>query len=204
MSHRWRGKPDGETLAAQEMEVEEHDLATKYVNDLIKMHEEAEQKPDFCSRVLGYELGAIESRGVSQLPRPESRQVSEARRRSSITRSQITSQTATAGHIPLNTRTSNEIPKHSMSQFSPGAHVTTPSPTLTSGRPMYRHPSMPHAFNSNLYDHFPQNDELTAISHTLLGNEFMELDRIITLDGTSFSLDIESGWPAYAGGQVYE
>ena len=31
-----------------------------------------------------------------------------------------------------------------------------------------------------------QDDELTAMSHMLLGNQFLEMDRVITLDGTEF------------------
>lgn len=35
------------------------------------------------------------------------------------------------------------------------------------------------------------DDELTAMSHILLGQQFLEMDRVITLDGTDF--DIEMG-----------
>lgn len=32
------------------------------------------------------------------------------------------------------------------------------------------------------------DDELTAMSHILLGQQFLEMDRVITLDGTDFEM----------------
>lgn len=36
------------------------------------------------------------------------------------------------------------------------------------------------------------DDELTAMSHILLGQQFLEMDRVITLDGTDFDIDMNS------------
>ena len=208
MSRRWRGKYEGESEASQEANEEDLDLAAKYARDLLKMNEDAQHEVDFSSKVLGYKMGSNEAKGVSQLPRsepsPRIALTPQAHRRPSIASSQTKSPIMTARHVPANIHTSHELPRNSLSQFSPRAHITTPSPTYVSGRPAYRHPSISHTFNNIPFEHFPQNDELTAISHTLLGNEFMELDRIITLDGTDFSMGMGNGWPTYSGPQAYE
>lgn len=36
------------------------------------------------------------------------------------------------------------------------------------------------------------DDELTAMSHILLGQQFLEMDRVITLDGTDFDIDMST------------
>jgi len=202
MSRRWRGESKNESREQEVMEGEDLDLAAKYARDLLKMHEDAQQDPEFCSRVLGYRLGSNEAKGVSQLPRSESRSSTGTPRE----RLPSTSTPTISHHIPSQIRTDLEMSRRSsLSQFSPRTHVSMPSPTFTSGRSLYRQPSISHGYNNMPFERFPQNDELTAISHTLLGNEFMELDRIITLDGTDFSINMGNGWPDYSGGgQVYE
>lgn len=37
------------------------------------------------------------------------------------------------------------------------------------------------------------DDELTAMSHILLGQQFLEMDRVITLDGADFDIEM-SAW----------
>lgn len=36
------------------------------------------------------------------------------------------------------------------------------------------------------------DDELTAMSHILLGQQFLEMDRVITLDGTDFDINMNA------------
>lgn len=36
------------------------------------------------------------------------------------------------------------------------------------------------------------DDELSAMSHILLGQQFMDMDRVITLDGTNFAIDLNN------------
>ncbi|KAH6675845.1 fungal-specific transcription factor domain-containing protein [Halenospora varia] len=43
------------------------------------------------------------------------------------------------------------------------------------------------------YDRESVDDDLTAMSSALLGQQFLEMDRVITFDGTNFSMDI-NGW----------
>jgi len=202
MSRRWRGESEGDNQEPGIVEGYEHDLAAKYARDLSKMHEDAQHEQDFCSRVLGYKLGSNEAKGVFQLP------LSESRSSAAIPRERLQSiSTTTIGrHFPPQTPADIEMPTSSgISQFSPRTHIGTPSPTFTSSRPVYRQPSMSRGYSNVPFERFPQNDELTAITHTLLGNEFLELDRIITLDGTDFSMNIGNGWQAYEGeAQVYE
>ncbi|KAH9210023.1 fungal-specific transcription factor domain-containing protein [Leptodontidium sp. 2 PMI_412] len=45
------------------------------------------------------------------------------------------------------------------------------------------------------YDSVSVDDELTAMSNTLLGQQFLEMDRVITYDGTNFAIDLD-GWPS--------
>jgi len=203
MSRRWQGKYAQDSQKLRKLNTEESDLAAKYAGDLLKMHEDAQQEANFCSRVLGYKSGSINTIASTQLPRSECTQAASglSQGRASLAQLQTTSPTAMTSQIPTSISTRHELPLSNILQPSPQTHITTPSPTT--GRPMLRPPSMSHTFNNLPFEHFPQNDELTAISHTLLGNEFMELDRIITLDGTDFSLDIGT-WPTYLGPQVFD
>lgn len=40
------------------------------------------------------------------------------------------------------------------------------------------------------FDRDSVDDELTAMSNTLLGQQFLEMDRVITFDGTNFAMDM--------------
>lgn len=51
--------------------------------------------------------------------------------------------------------------------------------------------SNPGLMNMN-YPGEMMDDELTAMSHVLLGQQFLEMDRVITLDGTDFDIDMSS------------
>jgi hypothetical protein len=42
------------------------------------------------------------------------------------------------------------------------------------------------------YDAESVEDELTVMSNVLLGQQFLEMDRVITFDGTNFAIDMNN------------
>ena len=213
MSRRWQGKSPIEPLETESITLDEDatDLAANYAQELLKLHSDAEQDRDFCSKVLGYENGKMYSKGfkgLSQLPsnmiRRQAAEASlqgEERPPTHSRNHSLTSQNGMTYGNPLSLQLPDDhAQEHSgqqMPYFPPG--IATSSPTFPNGgphNPMYRQPSMSHGYNNMGY---AQNeDELTAISHTLLGTEFLGLDRVITLNDTDFSMNF-AGWENFNG-----
>jgi hypothetical protein len=77
-------------------------------------------------------------------------------------------------------------------QASPNAWPSLPSyPPMTGDLPSttrLRNGSQ----TNGAYDAESVEDELTVMSNMLLGQQFLEMDRVITFDGTNFAIDMNN------------
>ena len=122
--------------------------------------------------------------------------------------------------ILINALAGRDVNHHSLfsaSQASPsistssGAKPANHNPEVTSSRTHYSNSSvmspdvkltysMPNTVIQSEPGHLHGEtegsaDELTAMSHTLLGQQFTEMDRVFTLNGTDFAFDV-GAWDA--------
>jgi hypothetical protein len=197
------------------MDKSSHDLAANYARDLIAMHSCAEGDDNFCARILGYQKEDKQSsHGLCQLPTSGYRDFETETRTSQAPDAQLpkryegenVSPLTSTHRLPPNLRLSNDSSVQQLQYFSPTNHVSTPNGTFQGSQlpnpSMYRR-SNSQSFNNMAFESFaPNDDELTAISHTLLGNDFMEMDRVITFDGTDFSMNL-GGWGSLSGSQQF-
>lgn len=214
MSRRWQGFHS--TRSAPEEHVEmATDLANQYANQLELYHITFQQKPSFCLEVLGYSKATSDASVDSLLPSFNS-QSSVSRIEPHSTRQHFTP----SGQQPLTQSrgTWSQDPSrhfHSASFSSSQIENTSPqmpintfsNPSLHGGS--WQDPPTSYATaqnTSNLrnfaagtptsFNYAPDaavDDELTAMSDMLLGQQFLEMDRVITFDGTNFALDM-NGW----------
>ncbi|KAK2746163.1 hypothetical protein FQN55_005792 [Onygenales sp. PD_40] len=83
---------------------------------------------------------------------------------------------------PLQHRAASISPSQTrgLSSYPPLSTTTRPSSQLP---PQYQHQHQPADLPTN------KEDELSLISHVLLGQQFLEMDRVISFDDTTFVLD---------------
>jgi hypothetical protein len=209
MSTRWQGKRSSEPDQSTSLDTDNEatDLAAKYARDLIEMHAGAQEDPEFCDRALGYKkepkaiseahlLSNFENGGAQQalhhsVPGDEGQSLSPKAKGRRVPRPNLNSSNDSSAQQPV--------------YFSSPNHVNTPKSAFAGAQ----FPSPVYGRSASLgfgmpYDAFPSNDdELTAISHTLLANDFMEMDRVITFDGTDFSMSL-AGWPDLSNSQQFQ
>jgi hypothetical protein len=91
-----------------------------------------------------------------------------------------------------NPPTGRSIPQHLEKTVT--ANVPHTTLTTTSTSPRNNHDMGPHHTNTHEERLNPDSDtfgdELTAMSHALLGPQFAEMDRVFTLNGTEFTFDM--------------
>lgn len=206
MSKRWQGYQWSTSELASAT-----DLANQYANQLESFHAAFIQRPGFCQEVLGYSRNKSNVSVDSLLPM-FTREVSHMGPRSPLQPS-ISSHAQTEAHSPdkrpwkqptvsmnknslynaqnhspqLQNYTMNPPSLHSPRSWqTPRMSYATPQETTN-----FRKPAAGTTLSSN-YDS-ARDDELTAVSNMLLGQQFLEMDRVITFDGTNFALEM-SGW----------
>jgi hypothetical protein len=212
MSRRWQG-----FLVRENDQVERQDLdaAAKYALELEELHARCLSDANYRMDNFGYSDESSNSVSPATVPRHEgsaSSQSSQVRRQSFNHRPAETTSPPTR---PSNTNRRRSLYAHRQSFSSASGPFNAPQ----NGRlqPLEMHPMASPSNgmridpleggstggnpgginNSGLVNmNYPgeiMDDELTAMSHILLGQQFLEMDRVITLDGTDFDIDM-SNW----------
>lgn len=218
MSRRWQGQ---EPLDQQNSSNEKGpSIAAQYAMELESFHASFVNQPQFCMNVLGYSQDSAGRTVDSLLPSifspyptsPDTVQSPSQRHHvanfynnpmpgtnGSASHPNITHQPARMGgqRYPIETSSpqhTTRTPRTSISNL--GNHEWQ---TLHNSQPvgMPSNMQVPHnTMQPNIdYDSVSVDDELTAMSNTLLGQQFLEMDRVITYDGTNFAIDLD-GWPS--------
>jgi hypothetical protein len=216
MSRRWRGFPADCELQSPKEQVDSAipDLAAQYAAQLESFHESFSQNPRYCMDVLGYSRNSSTSGVDSLLPFLRLNQSSpKVTSHFSPARSepQIRWQSVPASNnihnnreiepsdsrSPFESRSSNEMPRNSDEVRGPDQASVNAWPSLPSYQPMTGDLSsitrLRNGSHTNgAYDAESVEDELTVMSNVLLGQQFLEMDRVITFDGTNFAIDMNS------------
>lgn len=212
MSRRWCG------YAAHDKS-EQHtpslDLAGQYAIQLENFYELFYKDPQQCTNVLGYSTTPATANQDSLLPLlpvsplphmvdnppfSASHQVSPSDFQGQHSEGKLAERLSypSLGNIS-HTFGPHENPEISSNQGSgESLEYNTQIPHIwPDGRPSRGTSKIPDyrttAQNPMDYDRESVDDDLTAMSSTLLGQQFLEMDRVITFDGTNFSMDI-NGW----------
>lgn len=216
MSRRWQGYQQPEQQSASNETGS--DIAAQYAMQLESFHTSFLNNPQFCMNVLGYsqESGSnVDSllpftltafptspntvQSPSQHQRPPNFQKANSRAQANGSASQANAPHSLAGmndtRFPVETT-------------SPQNAVRTPRGSIVNlGNHEWQNFHNPQAMGlssgiqasqNNVppnidYDSVSVDDELTAMSNALLGQQFLEMDRVITYDGTNFAIDLD-GW----------
>ncbi|KAL1968631.1 hypothetical protein VTN77DRAFT_1457 [Rasamsonia byssochlamydoides] len=110
---------------------------------------------------------------------------------------------------PRNADASIVHPTHQQDPAGIVSHLSSPAnhniPTTNVETSRRDHPTGPENNNNRQNidgcggDKNTTEDELTMMSNVLLGQQFSELDRVITLDGTDFAFDLSMSYNSYWG-----
>ena len=213
MSKRWQGYllEDNEALDRADL-----DAAAKYALKLEELHARCMTDKNYRMDIFGYSDETPKSTGSSGSPSAVSRHDASPSSQSSHVRTQSlnqhTAETTGATHrssfshgrpmYPIQSQSSPAGPfnpqsgrlpsvdRHNMVSPSSGMRMNlTEGGNRTGSTPGGM--SNPGLMNMN-YPGEMMDDELTAMSHVLLGQQFLEMDRVITLDGTDFDIDMSS------------
>lgn len=186
MSRRWCGKL-GTSSTQADRPSSGLDLAGQYAALLEEFHAALLQHPGYCMGVLGYNkdpaIGSVDcllpyigsSRHIPLL-RTQDRQATK--------NFDQTPESANGCHFeraPRDTDSGNATAPAS------NGHLWGEA-----GSSSNHHDGMAQ-LNTD-FDTNSVEDELTAMSNVLLGQQFLEMDRVITYDGTNFAIDLD-GWP---------
>lgn len=142
-------------------------LASLYASQLRTMHTICQADPDYKIDVLGY------SNDLVHYSTPFS--TSLHKRGAASSQNPPTHPQQTTSHM-------SEGPSH-LGIFSPGTQLN--SPGSSESNHIIR--SSPQQTLNTRNDSQSQLDGLTAISHTLMNNDFLSMDRIISLDDMIFA-----------------
>lgn len=208
MSRRWQGvNAFSGSDAELNQNTDELDVAAKYALQLQKLHAKCVEEPDFAIEILCYS-GALPGMGPENihnsitLPR-RTINAQSARYKNSMADIHSPPQGLTRRRqstaAPLRRDSENYRAQQSpASSNSPGArtiygshntdrlNATSPSTTLANHMLNSSMTGMPYT-NENI------EDELAMMSNDLLGQQFQQMDRVITYDGTDFAFDL-SNW----------
>ncbi|MAD87696.1 MAG: hypothetical protein CL912_32450 [Deltaproteobacteria bacterium] len=216
MSRRWQGY---QQLGQQSSTTERgSDIAAQYAMQLENFHTSFLNNPQFCMNVLGYSqdsgsnvdsllpftLSAFPTspntiQSPSQHQRAASYQKANPRAQANGSAAQANISHQTVGindaRYPIETSSPQNAVKTSRgSMVTLGNHEwqnfhNPQTMGLSSGMQASQN-NMPPNID---YDSVSVDDELTAMSNALLGQQFLEMDRVITYDGTNFAIDLD-GW----------
>lgn len=180
MSARWQGPnlvtDDPRDLAARYASLLQV-LHSKLVDNTIELPAESLLRCDITSDIGTYQIAQSPARSDGGVRRdyiyggsPDNVQRSSS---AAINNNGYHPQQVHDGHYNrLNSHGFEKMPAH----MSNGVSMSLPSlpNTVTNENAMEQH----------------AEDELTVMSNVLLGSQFSELDRVITLDGTDFTMDM--------------
>ncbi|KAH7391643.1 fungal-specific transcription factor domain-containing protein [Cadophora sp. MPI-SDFR-AT-0126] len=217
MSRRWQGneKADQENPPNEQGS----DIAAQYAVQLEKFHTSFLNNPQFCMNVLGYSQDSAGRTVDSLLPLIYSASPTSPNTAPSPSQHQrLTSlNNNSPRHYPNGSTVHQNMTRqparmndarYPIETSSPQNAVRTPRGSITNlGNHEWQNfqssqsmglPSNMHIAQNNMqpnidYDSVSVDDELTAMSNALLGQQFLEMDRVITYDGTNFAIDLD-GW----------
>lgn len=193
MSRRWQGTSEPSTALHGGRPQHGLDLAGQYAAQLENFHTIFLRHPGHCMNVLGYVrdpfIGSIDcllpfinSRNNHVKQAYGTNQFSGTRGSENESRFE-----ATESSFPRTARISE-------SMNAAACHASAqPLPETGSVGPPRRHPADVTHLSAE-FDSSSVEDELTAMSNVLLGQQFLEMDRVITLNDTNFAIDLD-GWP---------
>jgi len=190
MSRRWKGPSATSTTLHGDHPRQVLDLAGQYAAQLEQFHAAFLQHPGHCMNVLGYSRDPAFESVDCLLPNIKSR-------RSRGSRAHATNEfNWTPG--------SESGPRFGAAESSRARMPETMNtPALHASAHLwdsagYLAPNTGHAANATRlsagFDSNSVEDELTAMSNVLLGQQFLEMDRVITFNDTNFAIDLD-GWP---------
>lgn len=221
MSRRWQGYE----IPNQQHPLYEKgpNIAAQYAMQLESFHTSFLNNPQFCMNVLGYSQDSAGRTVDSLLPSIYSTSPTSPNTVSSPAQYQHQRTTSfcnknqrprTNGSSVQSNHTQRPAgmsdPRYPVETSSPQNTVRTPRGSITTlGNHEWQnyHNSQSMGTGSNIqvphnnmqptidYDSVSVDDELTAMSNALLGQQFLEMDRVITYDGTNFAIDLD-GWPS--------
>ncbi|KAH7314333.1 fungal-specific transcription factor domain-containing protein [Rhexocercosporidium sp. MPI-PUGE-AT-0058] len=216
MSRRWQGhelldqlnspKETGSSIAAQ------------YATQLENFRSSLLSQPQFCMNILGYSQDSAGRTVDSLLPSiyyspspasPDTVLLQSQRQQIGSTYRNASRTKGFAGHSNIAHQSARmNDPRLPIDDSSPQNAIRTPRTSISNlGNHEWQtfHNSQPIGMASNMqvsqnnmqpnidYDSVSVDDELTAMSNALLGQQFLEMDRVITYDGTNFAIDLD-GW----------
>lgn len=209
MSRRWHGYflDDNDQLDREDL-----DAAAKYAMKLEELHTRCSTDKNYRMDIFAYSDETPKSTGSSGSPPTVSRYDASPSSQSSHVRTQSFQHSADASGAsarpgfnhgrPLYPIPSQTSPAGSFNPAQGGRLPPVDMHNMTSPRSVRMNPveggsnnpggiPNPALMNVN-YPGEIMDDELTAMSHILLGQQFLEMDRVITLDGTDFDIDMNS------------
>jgi hypothetical protein len=209
MSKRWQGYllEENEQLHRADL-----DAAAKYALKLEELHTRCSTDKNYRMDIFGYSEETPKSTASDGSPATVARYEASPSSQSSHGRTQTYQPIDAAGSSAMQSFNHGRSLYPIQSQSSPG-----PFPSPQAGRlpalDMHNITSPVSAMRMNPIEggthagntpggmgnqglinmNYPgeiMDDELTAMSHILLGQQFLEMDRVITLDGTDFTIDM--------------
>ncbi|KAL2071097.1 hypothetical protein VTL71DRAFT_12332 [Oculimacula yallundae] len=194
-------------------------IAGQYAMQLESFHTSILNEPQFCMNVLGYSYDSTGRTVDSLLPTfnsspptsPDTELLPSQSRQAGNTYQNLPRMNGFVGQANIVCQpTRMNDPKHPTETSSPRNVIRTPRASISnidnhewqafSGfQPMTMSSNL-HASQNMMqpnveHDSVSVDDELTAVSNVLLGQQFLEMDRVITYDGTNFAIDLD-GWPS--------
>lgn len=208
MSRRWRGLEDNSTEQTDD-DSSNLDLAGSYALQLREYHEKCQGNPVFAMDILQHSAASALSRsgkdmGVAESPENIhhdgnglgiSANTSPSDpgpwRSPAVARSDMSAVATPMHHMPRCSSMSMPPPptrSPSLTSRAPGiGHESFVQQAPTSVNGFYENPAIGSARASTASPDGPDN--LLAMSDSLMGHGFTQLDRVITFDGTPFSFD---------------
>ncbi|KAF8861877.1 hypothetical protein BDZ45DRAFT_586331 [Acephala macrosclerotiorum] len=194
MSRRWRGISSVSITANADRPRHGLDLAGQYAALLEEFHTALLHQPGYYMHVLGYNkdpaTGSVDCllpyiRSSKPLPRSQDRRATN-----NFDRTPLSANRSHFGAAESSNFRSRRFPEDTNLG---DAAASTPATHLWDNAG----PSANQVGMTQIHADFDTNsveDELTAMSNVLLGQQFLEMDRVITYDGTNFAIDL-GGWP---------
>jgi len=219
MSRRWQGHEPADRHTSPNQKGS--NIAAQYAMQLESFHISFTNQPQFCMNVLGYSQDSAGRTVDSLLPSMFSVSPTSPNPIQSSPRHQHTASFYNNNLRPSINRSTNHSnatqlptgisdPSYPIETSSPQNVVRTPQGTVANlGNHEWQNfqNSQRMGITSNIhlphnntqqnidYDSVSVDDELTAMSDALLGQQFLEMDRVITYQGTNFAIGLD-GWPS--------
>jgi hypothetical protein len=198
MSRRWQGFQHF-TDSSKSDQVGT-DLANQYANRLESFHATFQNRPGFCLEVLGYSKHISDPSVDGLLPSISNHSLglrSPVQHSFSPRVQELMQDKRNWRQYPASSRRKSTASVPQAESISPSASNVSFNPSMH-GPGSWQNPQMSYANHQNTsnvraFAESVGEDELTAMSDMLLGQQFLEMDRVITFDSANFALDM-SGW----------